>query len=541
MARTLYRIYLYVFTAVLLVFTVSVLGSFLGTALLYTPLRAPYEAPPDHTQVVQTSTLLAIAVIVALALGGLHYWLIRRDIAQDPDAARGPVRALVLNALQAGATPFALFSGIAIVTTMAGGVVAGTATMIAVLVPAVVVFALAQLESGRSRAAPGAALALQRLHVYFIQTVVLITGLIFLYEAVYASVRAALNGLGLTSCFEYDYVAQLGCDFGTALRVDWLTVLWVVAVWLVYLWLGRGDGRSVLRQIAQYFGFLLGIGFVVYGTERAAELVLRAALQVQVISPQLVVDQYDFLTPILVGLILLVGYGAALMIHAADAPLGRAGAETALLALTGAALALPFYTGIGLLLQSALESIVPGGHSPELASWATSGAIAVAGLAHPLVAYVLRLRGTAHTLAGPRRAYTFVLLAAGALTATLSGISLTYILVTALLGTPVQVEWQPLARDVGVVVAVSAFVAGIQLWRLLTERGPEARKPAPIPAPVMPAPVMPAPVAPAVGEPAASDPIAAIVDALLAGRLTHDQAVEALRRAIPSSPSSHSS
>lgn len=526
MARTLYRIYLYVFSAVLLVFAASVLGSFLGTALLYTPLRATYDVPPEHAQVVQTSTLLAIALVVAVALGGLHFWLIRRDITQDPDAARGPVRTLVLNLLQAGSALFALYSGIAVVGTMAGGTVTGTAAPLAVLTPALVVFVLAQLERGRSRAAPGAALALQRLHVYVIQTVLLITGVINLFAAVYTSVRAAFLGLGLTPCGQYDFFAAPDCAFGGELRREWLTVLWVVVVWLVYLWLGRGDGRSVLRQIAQYFGFLVGIGFVVYGTERAAELVLRAVLQVQPITPDLLVSQFDFLTPIIVGLVLLVGYGAALLIHAGDAPLGHAGAETALLALTGAALALPFYNGIVLLLDNALESIVAGGIRPSAEIWAMDGAILVAGLAHPLVAYALRLRSAAHTLVGPRRVYTFALLAAGALTATLTGISLIYILITALLGSPVSPDWQPLARLDFIVFLVSAFVAGIQLWRLLTERGP---------APAPPAPASTVAPAPSPGVPAPADEVASIVDALLAGRLTRDQAVEALRRAIHSS------
>lgn len=154
------------------------------------------------------------------------------------------------------------------------------------------------------------------------------------------------------------------------------------------------------------------------------------------------------------------------------------------------------------------------------------GAILVAGLAHPLVAYALRLRGAAHTLVGPRRVYTFALLAAGALTATLTGISLIYILITALLGSPVSPDWQPLARLDFIVFLVSAFVAGIQLWRLLTERGP---------APAPPAPASTVAPAPSPGVPAPADEVASIVDALLAGRLTRDQAVEALRRAIHSS------
>jgi hypothetical protein len=536
-ARTLYRIYLYIFTAVLIIFAASVLGIFLGTVFQFTPLRLDFETPPDVNQLKQMTTLLVIALVVALALGGLHYWLIRRDIAQDPDAARGPVRALVLNALQAGAALFALFSGIAIVGPIALGTVSGTASGLATLIPAVVVFALVQLERGRARPAPGAALALQRLHVYFIQTVTLLTALYSLYTAVSTSVQALFVALGLTTrnCNRAVALFPTYCDLGIQLRTAWFTVLWIVVVWAVYLWLGQGDGRSVLRQFAQYFGFLVGIGFVIFGTERAAELVLRAALQVLVVTPDVLISQFDFITPIIVGLILLVGYGAALMSHAADAPLGRTGTETALLALSGATLALPFYIGVILLLEGALEQVVPDGHPPDNSLWAIYGAILISGLAHPLVAYVLRLRGAAAALAGPRRAYTFALLAGGALTATLTGITLIYVLVTAALGTPVEIEWQPLARVDAVVFAVSAFVAGVQLWRLIAERGPAGAKPAVVPSPA-PAPAAAASTpAPAPSAPPPADEVAAVVDALLAGRLTRDQAIAALQRAIHSS------
>src|SRR5689334_11053674 len=113
MARTLYRIYLYVVALVMLGFAGFGLGSLLHTLLLNTPLRGQYEPVPAGADLVQTAVLASTALVVALALGGVHYWLIRRDIAADPDAATGPVRALMLNLAQAIAAIIALFSGAA--------------------------------------------------------------------------------------------------------------------------------------------------------------------------------------------------------------------------------------------------------------------------------------------------------------------------------------------------------------------------------------------------------------------------------------------
>src|SRR5690349_13856194 len=84
MARTLYRIYLYVVALVMLGFAGFGLGSLLHTLLLNTPLRGQYEPVPAGADLVQTAVLASTALVVALALGGVHYWLIRRDIAADP-------------------------------------------------------------------------------------------------------------------------------------------------------------------------------------------------------------------------------------------------------------------------------------------------------------------------------------------------------------------------------------------------------------------------------------------------------------------------
>src|SRR5690349_14301307 len=95
--RSLYRIYLYLVCTVLLGFAAYGVGSLLGDLLLRTPLRRADETPPDARAIVQAVVLAAVALIVAAGVGGLHYWLIRRDLAQDAGAAHGAVRTLALN------------------------------------------------------------------------------------------------------------------------------------------------------------------------------------------------------------------------------------------------------------------------------------------------------------------------------------------------------------------------------------------------------------------------------------------------------------
>src|SRR5262244_3013907 len=96
MIRNLYRTYLYIVCiALLLVVSIAVNG-LLSVILLQTGLREQHGAP-DRAQVVQAITFAIVAFIVAGLIGGLHYWLIRRDMRADPSAGGGGVRSFFLN------------------------------------------------------------------------------------------------------------------------------------------------------------------------------------------------------------------------------------------------------------------------------------------------------------------------------------------------------------------------------------------------------------------------------------------------------------
>jgi hypothetical protein len=53
----------------------------LATLLRLTPLRASSEAAPSGNDLVQAGIFAAVSFGVVLLIGGLHYGLIRRDVA----------------------------------------------------------------------------------------------------------------------------------------------------------------------------------------------------------------------------------------------------------------------------------------------------------------------------------------------------------------------------------------------------------------------------------------------------------------------------
>jgi hypothetical protein len=532
-ARAVYRIYLYVMFLVMLGLGAVSVGLLLGTWLLQTPLRGQDQSPPDHTTLVQQATFGLIGLAVGLGLSGLHYWLIRRNIADEPTAATGAVRALMLNLAQAITVPFALFAGVGVLGILATSGVAGIATTLTITLVALAVFVLLQLERGRAQPAPGAPIVLQRLHVYGVQTVffLLAAGLTYLTFALYDTVQLVFVAQGAipNPCDEFLAPGSPSCNLSGHVVGDWLAVAWVAAGWLLYAWLGHGDGRSALRQVAQYLGFAVGVGYAIVGVGLVATLVLQALLAGIPITAQHFVNEVNFVPPTAIGLVVMLGYGLMLVRHAPETAIGRSGTETGLMALAGALLAVPFYGSLIASIYGLVEYVAPGGQPPDRAMWASILAVLVAGLAHPLLAYLLRMRSAPGALIGPRRAFTLALLAAGGLAGAGGLVSALYLVVTAALGTPVTDNWQPAARIAGVFTLVGAFVAGLHLWRVLTERKLVEQ---PIPAtPSAPgAPAMPTRPVEAAGSGATpgADSVESVVDGLLAGRLSREQAMAQL-------------
>jgi hypothetical protein len=514
MARTLYRIFLYFVVTVMLGFAAFSLGSLLTTLLRLTALRGNSPAPTG-SELVQTTVLAAIGVLFFLALGGLFYWLIRRDIAQEPDAARGAVRSLFLNLAQAVAAVLALIVGLIFFQNLGQPYAQDASGPVAIILVAAGVFILEQFERRRSAPAPGAAMVLQRLHLYGVQIIVLLVSMTAWYRAIDTTVRVSLAALHLIPdpCFVTPAEgppAPFTCPLAGELLGLWLAVVWTVAIWGLYIWLARGDTRSVLRKVAQFAGFIIGLINVLIGVELAVELGLRSAFGLEASVPVALATSFDFFQTLLFGVVAMAVYGIWLMSEAAETPLGQQGTELTTLSLAAITLGVPFYVAIVRLLYTLGESAIT--HAPlDTAAIAAALGWLVAGLAHPFIAYELRRRTTADVPFGPRRGFVLAGLAAGALAGTIGGGIALYLLVTALLGSPLT-DWPVNARLGAEVFLVGAYVAGIHLWRMVAEQKlmPHRERPAPA----------------AHGAPGA---IEAVLDDLLAGRITRDQAAARLR------------
>ncbi len=532
MARTLYRIYLYVVALVMLGFAGFGLGSLLHTLLLNTPLRGYYETVPAGSELVQTSVLAATALVVALALGGLHYWLIRRDIAADPGAATGAVRALMLNLAQAIAAGIALFSGASALGQLTRNNIyyGGSATTMSVWLVSTAIFVLLQLERGRSQAAEGAPRTLERLHLYILQILALTAGVVATWLS---TVGDTITGLfRLVSAipdpctdqssrfYIYPYSGPAGpggpvptCAFPQALVGEWLGLLWVGLALATYIWLARADSPKVLRLIAHGLGFLTGAILAIVGIGMGVRFVLQGAFGAEALSAQLFVDRYDFIVPLLLGGLVLWWYRRQFDAQAEASPLGRLGTNLTLQAIGTLALGVPFYIGVAAILYDLVERVVPNGDVADPSRWASDLALLLAGAAYPVVALLLRRNTTETAPIGPRRTVVLAGLAAGALAGAIGLAVGLYLVITAALGSAVGGNWQSQARLAFVVMLVGAFLTGLNLYRLRTDRRPEAPA-APKPPAVPPAPGL---------------TIEQVLDDLLAGRVTREQAAAALR------------
>src|SRR6266436_2077554 len=109
MARNLYRFYLYTVFIAMLIFATVGLGRLLQPLLAFTPLGGTYPGVPSSSDIVQAVVFFLISLVIASLLGGLHYWLLRRDMRSDPAAGQSAIRAFFLNIAALIVAPFAVY------------------------------------------------------------------------------------------------------------------------------------------------------------------------------------------------------------------------------------------------------------------------------------------------------------------------------------------------------------------------------------------------------------------------------------------------
>ena len=551
MVRTLYRIYLYTVWILLLILAAVAAAIFLGTLLSATPLNGQFGQQPAQQTLTQQGAFLIIAWLIAATLGGLHYWLIRRDIRDDPAAGRGPVRSLYLNYFEASAMLFAAPATAAALSSLSSEQGGGEAQLLAAGLVAYGFFALLELERRRTTAAPGGAIILQRLHFYGVHLILLFAATFFWLSALNQSLTAVLIQAGqLASPCSNDVVfINNSCYYNPTPppHLEWLWV-GVIAASLpiaLYAYLMRGDTRSNLRQFLHFVGYGYGIIWILVAIDRLATLLILAARGSSATALD-VITRYDFISPAFFGLVVVALYALWLGRDALLGPMGAHALGLTVLAVTAGILAIPFWAGCARLLYDIVERYSAGGATITTEGWASSAALLITGLGYVPLTVRLRQRSRLDARATPRRGLVLALLALGTLTAAV-GLAVTlYAVVTASIGAPLS-NWQETARSGGVALVIGLVLAGIYAQRALAEglfrRQPaaagesesEAARTHPamrVPSDVSAATVNVAEQSQASPAPARDVPVEAVLDDLLTGKLTRDEAAAHIRELI---------
>lgn len=533
MARNLYRVYLYHVASGCLIAAAVGANLLLDSALSTTQLRGSGYPAPSHDDVVQRLILAVVLWVIVGILGGLHYWLIRRDLRQHPqEAGGGGVRAFFLNAIEVGAVLTAVTSVTALLGQWASSATSpgfNAASPLATALIALALTAVVEWERRHTTVTTRTAHVFQRLHLHGLPLVLALTvGITSLQSAVRETMGFLLNATGQYPACPTGAFSQFPpgpCYSQTNVLPLWLSALFVAGVWAVYARVVRADVHSAIRQVAHLIGFIVAVIITVVGIDRGLELALRALLREPVAWTDLATS-YDFLSVLVSGVVVALAYGLWLRRESASLPMGAANARLVAEAFAAAALTVPLWWGFGVSLHNAIEA-VSSSTAPDGASWATGLALLITGLLSiPLVIDLQRTTvatGETH----PYRAFIFGLVAAGALAGAVGASIALYALGTSLLGAKLA-NWQATARTGLALFITGAAVVAIYGWQGLRQgyfKQAAAKQPEQMPAgapadgaePTTPA----SPVTPVT--------IEDVLDAFGAGTLTRDEAAQKIR------------
>jgi hypothetical protein len=456
MVRSLYRFYLYLVVIGLLLFAAFGAGSLLRIVLEGTSLRGTYAIPPTHADIVQAILIFTISWLFGLLLGGLHYWLIRQDLRTDPGAGRGAVRAFFLNWIESWAATVLAGSGAYTLSNLGGPYPPNVTYSLATAIVTAGLVAALEMERRRATAGPGAARVFQRLNFYGTQFIILLgVGTFTWLNTLSTTVRNWLIASGRIS-------AGYCGDFACGPRQDvgpWAAALFVAGIWVFYALLAYGDSGSLMRQLLHLAGVVVGLGFLLSGLSQAAELGVRWVTG-QPVNWEMLLDQYQFIPPLVFGAVVIAGYSVLLLREAEKLPSGRA-TGLAIAAVAAAVTGWWFWEGCDFVLRDVVAQLTQPTH-PGSEVWAQSLGTLAAGTTYVVILPLLYLRARRTGILGPLRGYTFVALGAGVLTAVISGAISLYALGTQMLGAPLP-DWEMLARNSGETAAVGVAIVALHV------------------------------------------------------------------------------
>jgi len=548
MARHLYRFYLYTIYIALLIFIAVVTGQMLNTMLDLTPLRGPFTSAPARQDIVQSVVLAVAAWLIAGALAGLHYWLIRRDIRHDTTAGASAIRSFFLNITEA----LSIAVAVPVIGFMLGilglSESADIVTAVAFALPTLALAGLLERERRRTQVNSGAALVFQRLHFYGVQVILLIA----LSYAWFTQIRPLVDGLifGSRGTLEACHGGTSACPTYNMFYLA-ISLLWFIAFWVGYGWLARKDSSHILRFILHGTSLAYGIGCILAGIYIGVKLILLPLFKLPASFKDILGlnPSYDFISPLTLGILIVGAYH--LWLSGASkrgliSPSAKFLMESAIAAIV---CAMVFWVGCGTMLYNTLQKLIPASTAPDTMSWLSAIALVMAGLGYIPLEIYQRRRNTVDpsSISSPRRGLVLALLGGGILASVIGGVTVLYLWVTALFSSPVD-NWQQAVH-----VGLASFIVGvvlvsIYLWSALKEgywsRSDKQSVPSsdtlPSNAPLPDAQPLDAPIsdiASSVLSQSLAQPatIEDTLDELLADKITRDEAVARIRMLLKGS------
>ncbi len=504
MARGFYRFYLYIVFIAMCIFLVVTTSQLLNTLFLLTRLRAGYMTPPTQSEIIQSVVLAVVSWVIAGLVGGLHYWLIQRDIRQEPAAATSAIRAFFLNASVAlGVLIGVPILGFGALADWATNSNYGAVWELAYSLPLLCMALLLQLECRRTPVAKGAAVVFQRIHIFGMQAILLLyltvafsQTIVPLIDSAFFANRGALDSCNIyaSECSSQNLAGLLAMTF------------WFLLCWLIYGLFTRNDTSRGTRLVTHSLSLAFGVSYLVYGVFVLLTWLFSPIFHVSISFTNVISvnPTHNFSVPLAIGIVSGAVYSVLLL----DI-VQRKWITPYLLGMTeqsiaGIPLAVVFWVGVANGLYDLLEKVAA-------TSWIVPLALLLTGLGYiPLDIYLRRRYAQNPTTAIlPRRGFVLALLAGGILTLAIGGVLTLYTLGTALFGSAIS-NWSTTMHTGLAMTVVGALVTAIYLWTTLREQLLAGR------------------VRINPRDPSPGSTLENIIDELLAGEVTRDEAVAQL-------------
>jgi len=506
--RSLARFYYYIVFIAMLVLAAVGIVIVLNTLLGLTPLAGD-QPPPDSPTITRSVLFAAVAWLIAGGLGGVHYWLIRRDLATDPTAGPGGIRSFFLNAAQFIAIWVGAASVAGAIVNIGGPNSFSVVPSLSAGAAALFIAGVVQLERMRTTSGSGAPRVFEGLHTYGFLTILIFYAGYYWTNALSETLRLALEPS--SNCSNFDEFSP-SCQFGPVnLGGDWGAVLWISAVLGAYWLLARLLAPSALRQAFQLIGFGISLIYFLTGLFFLLNLGVRSALG-DPFEARGLADGYT-LPAALFGLLFAALYAVWMRSESAGSRMGAETTDRAILALLAFEAAVPFWFGVGFIVWRLLE--VVSETSVETLDWAGPVAAVLTGVAYIPISLYLRILTARSDAIGPRRAFVLAVLAGGIIAGAIGAATALFAYGSELLGAPIS-NWEDVTRVGVAIVLVGLTIAGIYFWSARAEHLLAPRPSA-------------APAGTPAGAPQPALTVEKILDEFAAGRFSRDEAASRIR------------